>query len=190
MNPIDWIVSLAALGWLTAVAVFDIRTRKVPNPFWTGIPMVLASAYRLLSGTHQWVIAAAATAVLVSERRHLKQKLLEGLILVAGFLILVWLMFTTETDAAYGIVGVIVFWMSWELKYIGGADAMVLITCLLLWPGIEFVLAYLIAGLGWSLGARIKQGGWLKSHPVPGLAVVATAAILYLIYQVYLSLKI
>ena len=40
-------------------------------------------------------------------------------------------------------------------------------------------------GLGWSLGVRIKEGGWLKGHWSPGLAIIAAAAILYLIYQVY-----
>ena len=131
------------------------------------------------------IVAAAAVVVLVSERRHLQQKLLEAVILAAGVLVLGWLLFTGELTAGMGIIGVIVFWVSWERHYIGGADAMALITCLILWPGIEFVIAYLAAGLIWSLAVRIKQGGWLKGHESPGLAIVAAAAILYLVYQVY-----
>jgi hypothetical protein len=181
----DWLISIAALIWLITIAVFDIRERRVPHPAWTGVPMLVAAVYRLLSGQHEMIVAAAAVAVIVSERRHLQQKLLEGIILAAGVLILGWLLFTSGMTTALGVVGVIVFWLSWERKFIGGADAMALITCLMLWPGIEFVIAYLVAGLVWSLVVRIKEGGWLKGHPSPGLAIVAAAAILYLGYQVY-----
>jgi hypothetical protein len=185
MSLSDWLISAAALGWLITIAVFDIRERKVPHPAWTGIPMLVAAVYRLVSGQHQMIVAAAVVAVVISERRHLQQKALEGIILAAGVILLGWMMMTTEISAGYGIVGVIVFWASWERHYIGGADAMALITCLIVWPGIEFIIAYLVAGLIWSLGVRIKEGGWLKGHPSPGLAIIAAAAILYLVYQVY-----
>jgi hypothetical protein len=186
----DWLISIAALGWLLIIAWFDIRERKVPHPAWTGIPMLVAAVYRLVSGQNMLIVVAAAVAVLISERRHLQQKALESLILVAGILLLGWLMFTTEIATGYGIVGVIVFWLSWERKYIGGADAMALITCLILWPGVEFILAYLAAGLVWSLGVRIRQGGWLKAHPSPGLAIIAAAGILYLMDQVYRAVMV
>jgi len=185
-----WAISLAALGWLIAVAVFDIRTRQVPSPYWTGIPLLLAGAYRVLSGPSALIAAAAAVAVAVSERRHLHHKGLEVLTLAAGIVALVLIFFLADVGTQNGIIGVVVFWVSWELHYIGGADAMALITCVLIWPQIEFVLAYLAAGLVWSLGARIKQGGWLKAHPVPGLAIIATAGIFYLLYQIYLLVKI
>jgi hypothetical protein len=190
MTLIVWIISLAALAWLITVAVFDIRTRQVPSPYWTGIPLLLAVVIRVLSGTAALMAAVAVVVVVISERRHLKQKLLETLVLVAGVLVIVWIFFLADIPTQSGIAGVVLFWVSWELRYIGGADAMTLITCVLLWPNIEFLLAYLIAGIAWSLGARIKQGGWLKFHPVPGLAVIATAGILYLMYQVYLAIKI
>lgn len=186
----DWLISIAAIIWLITIAVFDIRWRRVPSPAWTGLPMLVAAVYRLVYGQHVMIVAAAAVAVLVSERRHLQQKVLEGFILAAGILILGWLLFTTELTTGMGIIGIIVFWASWERHYIGGADAMALITCLMLWPGIEFVLCYLVAGLVWSLGVRIKEGGWLKGHPSPGLAIIAAAGILYLVYQVYRTVKI
>jgi hypothetical protein len=157
---------------------------------WTGLPMLVAAIYRLATGQNMLIVAAAAVVVVVSERRHLQQKVLEAFILAAGILVLVWLLFTTPLATAMGIIGVIVFWVSWERHYIGGADAMALITCLILWPGIEFVGAYLIAGLIWSLAVRIKQGGWLKGHESPGLAIIAAAAVLFMAYQAYRSLKI
>jgi dolichol kinase len=190
MSLSDWLISIAALIWLITIAVFDIRERKVPHPVWTGLPMLVAAIYRLATGQNMLIVAAAAVVVVVSERRHLQQKVLEAFILAAGILVLVWLLFTTPLATAMGIIGVIVFWVSWERHYIGGADAMALITCLILWPGIEFVGAYLIAGLIWSLAVRIKQGGWLKGHESPGLAIIAAAAVLFMAYQAYRSLKI
>jgi hypothetical protein len=190
MFYLHWAISLAALGWLIAVAVFDIRTRQVPSPYWTGIPLLLAGALRVLSGPSALIAAATAVAVAVSERRHLNHKGLEALTLAAGIVALVLIFFLSDVGTQNGIIGVVVFWVSWELHYIGGADAMALITCVLLWPQIEFILAYLVAGLIWSLGVRVKDGGWLKGHPVPGLAVVATAGIFYLLYQIYLVVKI
>ncbi len=172
------------------MAVFDIRTRQVPNPLWTGLPLLIAIVIRVLNGTAVLMAVAAVVAVAVSERRNLKHRGLEALVLVAGILAIVLIFFVADAPTQSGIAGVVVFWVSWELHYIGGADAMVLITCVLLWPQVEFLLAYLAAGLIWAAGARIKQGGWLKAHSVPGLAVIATAAILYLVYQGFLLVKI
>ncbi len=131
----DWLISIAALLWLITIAVFDIRERRVPHPLWTGVPMLVAAVYRLVVGQHQVIVAAAAVVVLVSERRHLQQKLLETIILVAGILVLGWLLFSGEFTAGMGIIGIIVFWVSWERHFIGGADAMALITCLILVAG-------------------------------------------------------
>jgi hypothetical protein len=186
----DWLISAAAILWLITIAVFDVRERRVPSPAWTGIPMLAAAVYRLVYGQHVFVVAAAAVAVLVSERRHLQQTLLEGFILAAGIIALGWLLFTTEITTGMAVIGVIVFWISWERHFIGGADAMALITCLILWPGIEFVMCYLVAGLAWSLIIRIREGGWLKGHWAPGIALIASAAILYLLYQIYRTVKI
>jgi len=190
MPILAWAISIAALGWLIAVAVFDIRKREVPSPLWTGIPLLIAVVIRVLYGSAAFMALAAVVAVIVSERRHLKHRGLEALVLVAGIVAIGLIFFTADTAAQSGIAGVVVFWVSWELHYIGGADAMTLITCILLWPNIEFLLSYLAAGLVWSLAIRIKEGGWLKGHMAPGLAIVATGAIFYLLYQIYLIVKI
>lgn len=186
----DWLISSAAILWLLTVAWFDIRERKVPSSAWTGIPILVAAVYRLASGQHPMIVAAAAVVLAVSERRHLQQKILEGFILAAGILVLGWLMFTVEITAALGIVGVIIFWIAWELRYIGGADAMALITCLILWPGVEFQMAYLAAGLVYSLVIRIKEGGWLRAHPSPGLVIVALGAIFFLTWRLLRDMRV
>jgi hypothetical protein len=190
MSLSDWLISIAAILWLLTVAWFDIRERKVPHPAWTGIPLIVAAIYRLVSGEHQMVVAAVAIVLLVSERRHLQQKILEGFILAAGILVISWLMFTVEITAGLGIVGIIVFWIAWERHYLEGADAMALITCMMIWPGTDFLTAYLIAGLVWSVVVRIREGGWLKSHPVPGMAIVALGALLFLSWRLLNDLHV
>jgi Flp pilus assembly protein protease CpaA len=175
MTALDWIVSLACLAWLVVLAVFDIRERKVPHLLWTAIPVALAAAYRLAAGPERLVVAAAAAAVAASERRQLKNRAVEWIVFTAAAGFFLWTLTTASGGDALGIIGVCVFWLSWEMRWIGGADAMALITCLLVWPGIAFVLAYLAAGLIWSLGVRMKEGGWRRAHWVPGLAIVATA---------------
>ena len=101
----DWLISIAALLWLITIAVFDIRERRVPHPLWTGVPMLVAAVYRLVVGQHQVIVAAAAVVVLVSERRHLQQKLLETIILVAGILVLGWLLFWASSPPGWGSSG-------------------------------------------------------------------------------------
>jgi Flp pilus assembly protein protease CpaA len=178
MTLLEWIISLAALFWLAVIAVFDIRERQVPNPLWTAVPLALAAVYRLASGRMPMVAAAALIAVVVSERRELKNRVVETMVLVAAVILLLVLTAVADRDSAVGMIGILVFWTSWELRWIGGADAMALITCILIWPGMTFILAYLAAGLIWSLGVRIREGGWRRGHWVPGLGIVATAAVL------------
>lgn len=187
MTLLDWIVSLIALGWLIAAAVFDIRTKQVPNILWNAIPFAIAILYRLIFGQVQIVVAGAVVTVIASERRQVRNGLVEAMILIAALLFFLWLFTTASGSTALGLVGICVFWVSWELHFIGGADAMALITCLLVWPGFGFVFAYLLAGVGWSVGVRIKEGGWRKAHWAPGLAIVASAAVIYLAVLVYMQ---
>jgi hypothetical protein len=182
MNWLDWVLSFAILAWLVILAVgalVDIGQ----NPVWAWIPLVVAAIYRLISGRAELLVVAAAIVLLVSERRHLKQKILEWIILAAGILVIGYLMFTTDLSTGYAIIGIILFWAGWELKMITGVEAMVLITCQLVWTGIEFLEAYLVAGLVWSIIVRIREGKWLKGHALPSRAVVASGAALYLLWR-------
>jgi Flp pilus assembly protein protease CpaA len=180
MNLFEWLASLVALIWLVIVSIFDIRERKVPHLLWTAIPFLLAAVYHLFSGHVQMIVLAAALMVAASERRQLKNRAVEWILMIVVVFVIIWLLVTQETSVVIGIVGIFIFWLSWEIHCIGGADAMALITCVLLWPGAAFLVAYLIAGLTWSLGVRLKEGGWRRGHWVPGLAIVATAAVIYL----------
>jgi Flp pilus assembly protein protease CpaA len=178
MTWIEWLVSIAALIWLVVIAIFDIRDRQVPNPLWTAVPLVLAAVFRLASGRELIIALAALVAVVISERRQLKNRAVEVMLLAAALVFFLIMVVTAERVEAIGLIGICVFWVSWELRWIGGADAMALITCVLIWPGMAFILAYLVAGIIWSVGVRIREGGWRRGHWVPGLGIIATAAIL------------
>jgi Flp pilus assembly protein protease CpaA len=190
MTLIEWLVSLAALAWLIRIAIFDIRERQVPSPLWTAVPLALAAVYRLASGRMPMVAAAAVIAVIVSERRELKNRVVETMVLAAAVILLLVLTVAAERESAVGMIGILVFWISWEMRWIGGADAMALIACILIWPGMTFILAYLAAGLIWSLGVRIREGGWRRGHWVPGLGIVATAAVLTVLATGLLNLDL
>jgi hypothetical protein len=77
--------------------------------------------------------------------------------------------------------------LSWEFHAIEARDGIILITCQVLWPGIEFVDAYLIVLLGWALIVRIREGGWLKRHAMPGIPLIAIAVVMLLMYTAYRS---
>jgi hypothetical protein len=186
MIYLEWLISFVAVIWLIVMAVIVIRKRQSLSPRWTWIPMILAIAIRVLSGQAAWMAATVAVVLVVSERRHLKNKALETLTLAAAILAIGLIFFSADIPTESGIGGVVVFWIAWELHYIPGADAMTLITCVLLWPNIEFLLSYLIAGLIWSIGVRIKDGGWLKSHVIPMSAVIAFSGVIYLGYQLFM----
>jgi hypothetical protein len=186
MIYVEWLISFVALGWLITAAVIGIRTRRALPPTWIWIPLLAAGAVRLLRGTAGWMAVVVVVVLVVSERGHLKQKALEGLALIAAILAIGFIFFISDIPTQSGIGGVLVFWISWELKFIPGSDAMTLIACVLLWPNIEFLSAYLIAGLTWSIGVRIKEGGWLRSHIISFPSVIAFSGVLYLGYHLVL----
>ena len=189
MIYMDWLISSIALIWLIVMAVIVIRKHQLLSPRWTWIPLLLAMAIRVISGQAVWMAAAVAVVLLISERRHLKQKVLEVMVLVAGILAIGFIFFSADIPTKSGIGGVLVFWIAWELHYISGAESMTLLTCVLLWPNVEFLLAYLSAGLIWVIGVRIKAGDWLKSHAMPMSAIIAFSGAIYLAYQVILLVK-
>jgi len=186
MIYLDWLISIVALIWLIVMAFFVIRKHQSLGPRWTWLPLLLAMAIRIFSSQAALMAAAVAVVLVVSERRHLKQKALEAMVLIAGILAIGFIFFNADIPTESGIGGVLVFWIAWELHYISGAESMTLITCVVLWPNVEFLLSYLAAGLIWAIGVRIKDGGWLKSHAMPMSAIIAFSGVIYLAYQVIL----
>jgi hypothetical protein len=163
-----WIISLCALVWLGILWFYKRSQRNPLGLVWLLLPLIFTAAFQLLSKQSPLAAAAAGVVLLVAERRHLQSKLLEWMILIVGILAIGWMLFTTPLNTAFGIVGILVFWFSWELRAIDSETAIILMTCQVLWPGMEFVFACIVVFLGWALIVRIREGGWLRAHAVQG----------------------
>jgi hypothetical protein len=184
-----WIISLCALGWLAVMWLYERGQNAVLHPLWIILPFLVAAAYRLLGGPSLFIAAAAAIVLLAAERKHLQNRLLEMLIVITAIIGVSWILFTMQIPTAYGVVGIIVFWLSWELHAIEGKDAIVLITCQILWPGLEYITVCLAVVLGWALIARIREGGWLKRHAMPGTLLILISAGLFILYSAYQAIQ-
>jgi hypothetical protein len=189
MSIFDWIISLVAFCWLTVLAIMDRQKKKI-NPLWTGIPLMIALAVRMLTGIVSLMSVTAIMIFLISERRHLKHRGLEALVLLAGLFVIVFLLFVSDIDTQVGMAGLIIFWFAWELHFIDGLNAMILMTCILVWPQENFLIAYLASGLLWSLVIRFREGSWLKGHSLPMPLVLLLSVILFLGYSLLLLLKV
>jgi hypothetical protein len=181
----DWIISLCALTWLAIMYFYERSQPTKLGAVWIFLPFLVSAAFRVVNGQYYMVAAAAVMVLLVAERSHLQSKLLERIIFAAAILLMGWMLFTAPLVAGYGIVGILVFWIAWELHTIEGEIAIMLITLQILWPGFEFISVYLVVLLVWAIIVRIREGGWLKSHATPGKPQITVAAAAFMAYQAY-----
>jgi hypothetical protein len=162
--------------WLGIISWFDIRKNEIPHSAWVVLPLILACVYRTWHGGWDLVLLAVVVSI-VSERERLAQLLkMEGIgfVLTWSPLLFLGLFFAVQISpiAALAILG---FWLAWELKCWGGADAIAAITLLLIYPGTHFLLAFLIVhvvtvGALW-VGSLLKEKN-LRMHRVPGLPLL------------------
>ncbi len=181
----DWIISFCALAWLLILWFYERSQHTKLGAVWIILPFLVSVAFRVINGQFFMVAAAAVMVLLAAERSHLQSKLLEIIIFSAAILIIGWMLFTSSLVAGYGIVGILIFWVSWELHAIEGDIAIILLTLQILWPGFEFISVYLVVLLVWAIIVRIREGGWLKSHVMPGKSLIAVAAAAFLAYMAY-----
>jgi hypothetical protein len=182
-----WIFSVAAILWMAGATYWDVRIRQVPSSAWLIAPFFLAVLYRegtvlTAGGPGLLIVLAALVVVLASERRRFA-KPFQVFVIVVASAALAALLFSAEGLERAGVLAVILWFLSWETHYLGGADAIMLIVCTLLWPGFLWLIVYLATALVWSLVVRILKGGWLKGHVIPAAAMVLAASVLYLAAQ-------
>jgi hypothetical protein len=172
----DWIIFDFVIVWLGIISWFDIRKNEIPHSAWVVLPLMLACVYRIWQ--EGWALSLLAVVVtIISERERLALLLkMEGIgfMLIWTPLLLLGLFFAVQSSpmAALAILG---FWLAWELKCWGGADAVAAITLLLIYPGIHFVLAFLIVHIftvvAFWMGSLLKEKN-LRTHRVPGLPLL------------------
>ena len=183
----DWIIFGLVAVWLGMISWFDIRKKEIPHSLWVIIPFVGAGAYRVWRGEWQFVLIAILVAT-VSERERISQLFgwqELGRILTWIPLLFLGTFFSIQTSplATISIVG---FWVAWELKWWGGADATAALTLILIYPEINFILAllgvHIVVTIGLAIRSSIKEHS-VKLHKIPGLPLLLLTVLLLRIAQ-------
>jgi len=187
----DWIIFGCVLTWLGIVSWFDIRKNEIPHSAWVIIPLLGACFYRAWQGDWELVLLTVIIAT-VSERERLsrivRREEIGRIITWLPLLFLgAYLSIQVSPITALAIIG---FWVAWELKWWGGADAVSAIAVSLIWPGEFFILAFLVThfmvviGLGLVSVIREKK---IKIHRVPGLPILLVSVIFLNIFFVIMN---
>ena len=172
------------LTWLALVSWFDLRKREVPHSAWTVIPLVCAVVYQAAAG--DWRLSFLTIIVaLASERQRLAK--LSELRVDTIFFWIPWLLATLYVAASHnpvGAIAILAFWVAWELRCWGGADAVTAITLALIWPDMRLVTAVLIVhafvAVIASLHSLIRERKF-RVHQFPGLPLLLLSAVLRLV---------
>jgi Flp pilus assembly protein protease CpaA len=160
------------IGWLVACAVFDLRSRKVPNLL-TLLP--LAGAMVLASLRGNWPAAMLVVVfVVLSDLSNRLASVLSVLALVALGLVSCEVL-GLPLDALLTQVILFVTWQLWLRKLTGGADAKILMTLTLLYGSGVFVAATMVGGL-FGLAALL-----LKKRMLPYVLPITTGATAFIV---------
>ena len=184
----DWIIFGFIVVWLGIISWFDMRKNEIPHSLWVILPLIGACVYQACQGDWRLVLFAVLVTA-ASERERLSQMIHSKMIGKIYFwipLIVFGLLITIQSSpvAAFAILG---FWVAWELKWWGGADAAAAMTLILIYPKITFILAFLgvhvITAIGLTVSSLLKSKS-IKLHQIPGLPLLLLAV---LIYQIVLG---
>jgi hypothetical protein len=185
----NWIVFGLIVVWLGIISWFDIRKNEIPNSLWVILPLIGACMFQIWQGDWRLVLFAVLVAA-ISERERLSQLLHRGemsKLFIWLPLLFVGLIFAVQSSpiAVFATQG---FWIAWELKWWGGADAVAALTLILIYPKVTFILAFLvvhvIATLGLAMYSLLKSKS-IKLHKIPGLPLLFLAVLSYQIFQCF-----
>ena len=177
----DWILFSLVVIWLGIISWFDIRKNEIPHTAWVVIPLIGAGVYRVWQGGWALVLLTALV-VAVSERERITNlfQIDEiGRIITWFPLLFLGLFFAVRLSpvTALAILG---FWLAWELKWWGGADATSALTLILIYPELAFILAFLVVHIIATIGLAIRsliRDKSVKLHKIPGLPLLLLAVL-------------
>jgi len=184
----DWIIFGLVAAWLGIVSWFDIRKNEIPHSAWVTIPLIGACGFRTWLGGWSLVLLAILVAA-VSERERISQLFgwEEIKRIFTWFPLLFLCVYFSIQVSPFAALSIIGFWVAWELKWWGGADAVSAITTCLVWPCEFFVLAFLavhgIAAIVLTTRSLIKNRT-VKFHRIPGLPLILISVLLVQILQI------
>lgn len=190
LDWIGWIASVCVMAYLTGATYWDVRMRRVPSSAWQIVPFFFAVMYReimvIMGDPGFEIVLCALLVVLASERKRFAPWFSWLVIIITGASMAACLI-TTSGLAFVGVISIIVWFLSWEQGWLGGADAIALIVCTLVWPGFLWLALFAFTALIWSFVMRLLQGGWLRGHPSPAVGMVLMTSALYLLAQPILA---
>ena len=178
----DWIIFGLVVTWLGIVSWFDIRESEIPHSAWVVIPLIGAGLYRIWQGDWTLVLLAAVVAA-VSERYRISKAFgWEELSRIITWFPLLFLgAFLSIQSSPLSALAIIGFWAAWELKWWGGADAVSAITICLIWPGIFFIMSFLVIHLivviALGLVSMVREQK-IKLHRLPGLPILLASVLI------------
>jgi hypothetical protein len=185
----DWIIFGIVVAWLGIISWFDIRKNEIPHSAWVIIPLIGACFYRTWQG--DWILVLLSILVAaISERERISRLFGWEEIgkMVTWFPLLflgVYISVQTSPFAALAIIG---FWVAWELKWWGGADAVSAIAICLIWPSATLIIAFLVAHLLVVLGlglVSVIQKKKMSLHRLPGIPIIFASVIMYTMANIF-----
>jgi len=184
----DWIIFGCVVTWLGIVSWFDIRKNEIPHSAWVIIPLIGACFYRVWQGDWALVLLTILIAA-VSERERLSRIVRrEEIGRIISWLPLLFLgAYLSIQVSPFAALAIIGFWVAWELKWWGGADAVAAMTIILIYPELPFVIAFLVVHLVASIGLAVRSLVNDKKfglNKIPGLPLLLMAVLLFQIMQV------
>jgi hypothetical protein len=184
----EWIIFGCVMVWLGIISWFDIRKNEIPHSVWVVIPLIGACLLRAWQG--DWALVLLTVLVAAASERDRLSRIVGwgeiGRIMIWLPLLIVgaYLSFQVSPIAALAIIG---FWVAWELKWWGGADAVAAMTIIMIYPELPFVIAFLavhiIASIGLAVRSLIKDKKF-GLNKIPGLPLLFIAVLLFQIVQV------
>lgn len=187
----DWIIFGLVVTWLGIVSWFDLRKSEIPHSAWVVIPLIGAGLYRIWQGDWTLVLLAAVVAA-VSERFRISQVFgWEELSRIITWLPLLFLgAFLSIQSSPLSALAIIGFWAAWELKWWGGADAVSAITICLIWPGIFFIISFLVIHLIVVIASGVVsmvREQKIKLHRLPGLPILLVSVLILKVGTIFLA---
>ena len=177
----DWILFSLVVIWLGIISWFDIRKNEIPHTAWVVIPLIGAGVYRVWQGGWALVLLTALV-VAVSERERISNlfQIDEiGRIITWFPLLFLGLFFAVRLSPVMALT-ILGFWLAWELKWWGGADATSALTLILIYPELAFILAFLVVHIIATIGLAIRsliRDKSVKLHKIPGLPLLLLAVL-------------
>jgi Flp pilus assembly protein protease CpaA len=175
-----WVLGIVLI-WLAIVSWFDLKKREVPHTAWVIVPLVCAAIYQAMIG--DWRLSFLTVVVaLTSERQrlaNLTELELESIFFWVPFLFAGC--YLAGSHNPIGAIAIVSFWVAWELRCWGGADAVASIALVLIWPDLKLIFALLAVHAlvaGFATIVTLLKEHKLRLHHLPGLPMLFFSVLL------------